>query len=117
MAAATSESPTTVISAAELTDLLMPRAPMISPDGTMVLIKVAPEGRKGKYDRTSLWIARGDEPARQLTAGTASDTGATWAPDCHKVAFLSDRAKRGTQRIYVLPGRRRRGDAARQAEG
>ena len=97
------DTPSAVLTAAELSDRLVPTTPLMSPDGTMALVQVAPVGRKGKHDRTSLWIACGDEPARQLTTGAANDTGAVWSPDSRKVAFLSDRRKRGTNRIYVLP--------------
>ena len=100
---AANDNESKVITAAELSDLLTPGKPLISPDGTMALVQVAPEGRKGKHDRISLWIARGDEPAKQLTTGAASDTGATWSPDSRKIALISDRRKRGRSRIYVLP--------------
>ena len=83
----------------ELTaELIVDRAtalqPVISPDGRWVAYVVAPVGRRGERHLSALWVAAADgsAPARQLTAGTAADSGPRWAPDSASLLFQSDRA-------------------------
>jgi acylaminoacyl-peptidase len=80
--------------AEDLYDLRIPTELELSPDGRFVAfsVKAAAAGKDGH--RTSLWLvpADGSAPARQLTAGTKSDTTPRWSPDGRTLAFLSDRA-------------------------
>jgi len=77
----------------DLYDLRVPTDLALSPDGRFVVfsVKSVAPGKDGY--RTSLWVAPSDgaAPARQLTVGSKTDTGARWSPDGSTIAFLSDR--------------------------
>lgn len=74
--------------------------PRISPDGTRIVYVHARVNREqDSYDR-DLWIADGDSPARQLTAGTHDDDAPRWSPDGRRLAFASTRS--GKRQLYVL---------------
>ena len=70
-----------------------PQQPVVSPDGRWVAYVVAPVGQQGEHRLSALWMAaaNGSSPPRQLTAGTAADSGPCWAPDSASLFFLSDR--------------------------
>jgi dipeptidyl aminopeptidase/acylaminoacyl peptidase len=92
----------------ELTaELIVDRAtalqPVISPDGRWVAYVVAPVGRRGERRLSALWVAAADgsAPARQLTAGTAADSGPRWAPDSASLFFRSDRG--GSVQLHRIP--------------
>jgi dipeptidyl aminopeptidase/acylaminoacyl peptidase len=74
-------------------DGAVPEQPEISPDGRWVAYVVRPMGRRGKSRVSAVWIAAADggSPPRQLTAGTAADSGPRWAPDSASLFFMSDR--------------------------
>jgi dipeptidyl aminopeptidase/acylaminoacyl peptidase len=76
-----------------IVDGAAPRQPVISPDGRWVVYVVAPVGKRGERRLSALWVtaADGSSAPRKLTAGTANDSGARWAPDSASVYFLSDR--------------------------
>jgi len=77
-----------------IVDGAAPQQPAVSPDGRWVAYVVAPVGQLGERRLSALWIAAayGSSPPRQLTAGTAADSGPCWAPDSASLFFLSDRA-------------------------
>ena len=75
--------------------------PQISPDGSQVAYTVAtPDLAANRLART-IWIApvAGDEAPRQLTE-SGHDSGARWAPDGRRLAFLSSRD--GTAQVYLV---------------
>ena len=74
-------------------DGAVPQEPAVSPDGRWVAYVVAPAGQLGERRLSALWTAAADgsSPPRQLTAGTAADSGPHWAPDSASLFFLSDR--------------------------
>ena len=78
----------------DLYDLRVPTDLELSPDGRFVAfsVKAVAPGKDGY--RSALWVvpADGSAPARQLTAGTKSDSSPRWSPDGRTLAFLSDRA-------------------------
>jgi dipeptidyl aminopeptidase/acylaminoacyl peptidase len=85
---------TPLLTAELIVDGAAPQQPVISPDGRWVAYVVAPVGQLGEPRLSALWIAAADgsSPPRQLTAGTAADSGPCWAPDSASLFFLSDRA-------------------------
>jgi dipeptidyl aminopeptidase/acylaminoacyl peptidase len=84
---------TPLLTAELVVDGAVPKEPVISPDGRWVAYVVAPVGQRGKRRLSALWLAAADgsSPPRQLTAGTAADSGPRWAPDSASLFFLSDR--------------------------
>jgi dipeptidyl aminopeptidase/acylaminoacyl peptidase len=84
---------TPLLTAELVVDGAVPRDPAISPDGRWIAYVVAPLGQLGEHRRSALWIAAADgsSPPRQLTAGTAADSGPRWAPDSASLFFMSDR--------------------------
>jgi dipeptidyl aminopeptidase/acylaminoacyl peptidase len=84
---------TQLLTAELIVDGALPREPAMSPDGRWVAYVLAPVGQRGERRLSALWIAaaNGTSPARQLTAGTAADSGPRWAPDSASLFFLSDR--------------------------
>src|ERR1700689_4968784 len=84
---------TRVLTAELVVDGAVPKQPEISPDGRWVAYVVAPVGRRGERRLSAVWLAAADGslPPRQLTAGTAADSGARWAPDSTALYFMSDR--------------------------
>jgi dipeptidyl aminopeptidase/acylaminoacyl peptidase len=87
-----------------VTDLLaMQRVsePQLSPDGTQAVYTVAvPDASAGRLVR-NLWIVATTTQAspRQLTM-SGKDSGAKWAPDGRRIAFVSSRG--GSAQVYVL---------------
>jgi dipeptidyl aminopeptidase/acylaminoacyl peptidase len=84
---------TPVLTAELIVDGAVPEQPEISPDGRSVAYAVRPMGRRGESRLSAVWIAAADgsSPPRQLTAGTAADSGPRWAPDSASLFFMSDR--------------------------
>jgi dipeptidyl aminopeptidase/acylaminoacyl peptidase len=87
----------------ELADRLTPSDPRISPDGKMVAFVVSPMGKKGEHAERAIWLSRNGEAAVQFTSGVANDHSPRWSPDSKKLVFLSDRAERGADKVYLLP--------------
>lgn len=75
----------------------------LSSDGARVAWVAAPHGFDGEHRASGIWTAPvdGSSPARRLTRGGA-DTRPRWSPDGSRLAFLSDRAERGTAGLYVI---------------
>jgi len=84
---------TPTLTAELVVDGAVPEQPEISPDGHWVAYVVRPMGRPGERRLSAVWIAAADgsSPPRQLTAGTAADSGPRWAPDSASLFFMSDR--------------------------
>jgi len=94
----------------EIADRLVPKDPRLSPDGRDVAFVVATQSKKGEHPEQALWLSRDGKPAEPFTAGSACDDEPRWSPDGSRLLFLSDRAERGTNRIYLI---RRDGGEAR----
>lgn len=75
----------------------------LSGDGCWAVWSAAPHGTSGEHAESGVWLAPvdGRTPARRLTRGGA-DTQPRISPDGARVAFLSDRAERGTAGLYVI---------------
>jgi dipeptidyl aminopeptidase/acylaminoacyl peptidase len=93
---------TPLLTAELVVDGAAPREPAMSPDGRWVAYVVAPAGQLGERRLSAVWIAvaDGSAPPRQLTAGTAADSGPRWAPDSTSLYFLSDRT--GTAQLHRI---------------
>lgn len=76
----------------------------ISPDGERVAYSVQDISKEGEHKRGSIHMVSftgGD--SRQLTYGPRMDSSPRWSPDGRSLAFLSDREKLGSPRLYMLP--------------
>src|SRR5688500_2267926 len=75
----------------------------LSPDGSRVAWSAAPYGKAGEHAESGIWMAAvdGSAPPRRWTSG-GNDTHPRWSPDGTCLAFLSDRADRGTSGLYLL---------------
>ena len=87
-----------------ITGTWCPTEVRLSPDATRVAWVAAPYGAAGEHDESAIWVARLEaiEQARRWTYG-GKDSAPRWSPDGTKLAFLSDRAKRGTAGLCVIP--------------
>ncbi|OUC90879.1 S9 family peptidase [Streptosporangium minutum] len=87
-----------------IVDGAVPSDPTLSPDGRWVAYTIASVRRKGEHPSGAIWIAAADgsSPPKQLTAGTAKDSGPRWAPDSTSLFFGSDRMKRGNTQLHRI---------------
>src|SRR5215207_7266310 len=99
----TTEAPPSPLTPQELADRLTPTDPRIAPDGKMVAFVVSPMGKKGEHAERAIWFSRNGEAAIQFSSGVANDHSPRWSPDGKKLLFLSDRAERGTDKIFIMP--------------
>jgi dipeptidyl aminopeptidase/acylaminoacyl peptidase len=76
----------------------------VSPDGTRVAFNVAPIGHEETIPTSQVWIADVEDSvnARQFTSGKSNNTMPRWSPDGRRIAFLSDRAERGTAQLHLI---------------
>ena len=88
-----------------MADIRVPAGVQISPDGSRVAVSVGTNAREGDHRQAAIWLIETGNPqsARQITAGSVNDTSPQWAPDGSSISFLSDRDKRGTSQLYLLP--------------
>jgi dipeptidyl aminopeptidase/acylaminoacyl peptidase len=79
-------------------------APVVSPDGRLVVFSVTEPSYDEKKESADLWIAPADGSAkpRRLTAGKAAESGARFAPDGRRIAFSAKRDDDEVSQIYVL---------------
>src|SRR5579885_77483 len=94
----------TELTAALIADFSLPLTLQISPDGSQIAYVVSPTSKKEEHDTSAIWLAStdGTRPARQFTRGDVEDRNPQWSPDGTRIAFLSDRAKRGTVQLYLI---------------
>ncbi len=79
-------------------------APLISPDGTQVIVGVTSYAEEDGAAETRLWLL-GDEAedAKPLTMAGASASSPVFSPDGSQLAFVSRRSDDEAGQIYVLP--------------
>jgi dipeptidyl aminopeptidase/acylaminoacyl peptidase len=94
----------TELTAELIVDLAVLSDVVLSPDGSRVAYTVKPVGKKEEHPLSAIWVAQldGSSPPRRLTVGAAEDRAPLWSPDGRQLAFLSDRARRGTMQLYVI---------------
>ncbi|MEM1080234.1 MAG: S9 family peptidase, partial [Pseudomonadota bacterium] len=81
-------------------------SPIISPDGSQVVVSVTNYKVETDQASTRLWLldADGDEPSqRPLTAEGLSVSSAVFSPDGQHLAFVSSRDDDEAGQIYLLP--------------
>lgn len=94
-----------------LLDLQTPNAITISPNSRQILYSTTLSStlqphRIGEHHVSTLWLADTgySKSAHQITSGTFNDHAPSWHPSGKSMAFISDRAKAGSQwAIYQLP--------------
>jgi dipeptidyl aminopeptidase/acylaminoacyl peptidase len=93
-----------MLTAELVADICWPEDLHLAPDGRTGVYRLRPIGKKDKKPTSALWICTSDSPRtpRQFTAGTAEDRSPKWSPDGKQIAFLSDRARRGTAQLYLI---------------
>ncbi|MGI8857142.1 MAG: S9 family peptidase, partial [Thermomicrobiales bacterium] len=79
--------------------------PQLMADGSQVAYVAACYGQEGDHPEGTIWVAPtdGSAMARQWTFGGGRDDHPRWSPDGQTLAFLSDRATRGTKALYRMP--------------
>jgi dipeptidyl aminopeptidase/acylaminoacyl peptidase len=84
---------------------MFPDDPQLTPDGSRVAYVAARYGQEGDHPEGAIWVAPtdGSAMARQWTSGGGRDDHPRWSPDGRTLAFLSDRATRGTKALYQMP--------------
>jgi dipeptidyl aminopeptidase/acylaminoacyl peptidase len=92
------------LSIEQMLDLQNPQETSVSPDGTTVAFVVAPLARRDEHPEASIWLvpADGSAQAHRFTTATANERQVRWSPDGTTLAFLSDRAERGTAQICLV---------------
>ena len=75
----------------------------ISPDGSAVAYVTSPASKEDEHPVSQIWLVPADGGApRRLTTSEAADGSPRWSPDGRRIAFVSDRKKRGTAQLYLL---------------
>lgn len=85
----------------DLTRLVMPEQPALSPDGSQIVYVLRASDTDADAEVRALWrVGVRDGEPQQLTRGQA-DVAPAWSPDGSKIAFL--RAQDGPPQIWLLP--------------
>ena len=81
----------------------IPSDARISPDGSRVVFSLGWASKTGEHPVADLWIVptEGGAP-RRLTTGDSYDIAPRWSPDGTTIAFISDRASRGTGALFLM---------------
>lgn len=76
----------------------------LAPAGERVAFVVAPIGHEETRPTSTIWIAEvsGTREPRPFSSSTAQNHQPRWSPDGRTLAFLSDRAERGTQQVMLI---------------
>lgn len=92
----------------------LPADPQLSPDGSQVAYTLTSADLAANGYRTGIWLAPTDasSPPRRITGGAAAGTSSPatrdgsprWAPDGHRLAFISDRTGRPCVWLLDLAG-------------
>ncbi len=87
-----------------LVEVRTPAEMAASPDGTRLAFSLhATVSERGPIAPSDLYLLESGDVPLQLTEGECSDRAPTWSPDGSRLAFVSDRIKRGHFLPYVMP--------------
>ncbi len=84
--------------------LRIPSDVQTSPDGSKVAFVVAPIAHVETKPLSEIWLAdiSGEANPRRFTSAQAEERMPRWSSDGGKLAFLSDRAERGSAQVHVI---------------
>ena len=79
-------------------------APVVSPDGKWVVFPVLEPSYDPDTEVSDLWLVPADGSAapRRITNTKAPESGVSWSPDSHSIAFATKREGDEIEQIYVL---------------
>jgi dipeptidyl aminopeptidase/acylaminoacyl peptidase len=88
------------ITTADLMAMQRVSEPQLSPDGSRTLYTVAVPDLAGNRTVRNIWIVPTAGGAGRALTSTGKDSGAKWAPDGRRIAFISTRG--GSAQIYLV---------------
>jgi dipeptidyl aminopeptidase/acylaminoacyl peptidase len=85
-------------------NLRLPSDVQLAPDGRRVAFAVAPIAHAEPKPTSEIWLAEvaDDANPRRFTTAQAEERSPRWSPDGARLAFLSDRAERGTSQLHLI---------------
>jgi dipeptidyl aminopeptidase/acylaminoacyl peptidase len=85
-------------------NLRLPSDVQLAPDGRRVAFVVAPIAHAESKPTSEIWLAEVTDDAnpRRFTTAHAEERSPRWSPDGARLAFLSDRAERGTSQLHLI---------------
>jgi dipeptidyl aminopeptidase/acylaminoacyl peptidase len=78
--------------------------PVVSPDGRWTVFSMQEPAYDPDKEVNDLWIAAtdGSSAPRRLTSTRAAESGVSWSPDSHAIAFATRREGDEADQIYIL---------------
>ncbi len=79
-------------------------APVVSPDGKLVVFPLTEPSYDDKEQSTDLWLvpADGSKKARRITSTKGGESGIAWSPDSKKILFAAKRENDEMSQLYLL---------------
>lgn len=91
------------IKSEDFVQLKIPTSPTLSPDGKKLAFAIKEVNQKKNQYKSPIYLKiAGENGYKQFTAGTHVDTAPQFSPSGEYLAFLSSRAKKGTQ-VFIMP--------------
>lgn len=92
------------LSAEMIVDMQHPGGVQVSPDGKRIAYSLGTICKREGHSTRAIWLAStdGEEAPIRFTRDDVHDRTPKWSPDSKVLAFLSDRAKRGTSQLYMI---------------